>query len=376
MSSVAAASPLTEATPAGAAVSAVAGRSPAARVLADRRRARRRLAWLLPAAVVIVALAVTIPLLLVNRVLVGNRGAADMRYVVLTPQRELTAQGLGGTIDLLEDRAAGLGIDDVEVRAAADGKSLLLGLPAADVGLIATLTAPGRLEFREVYTSGLAEPGPQPTAAPAVPSPAAVPIPTPIATLAPTATPTRAAMAWPTPTPTASTSLSADATPPADVMYAFGALSCDAAPNVGPAEAQDWTVACDKDGAVTYLLKPAAVVGADVKSASAGQPQTSAGGANINTGQWVVNVEFTGSGQKKFTQLTEDTIGKQTAIVLDGVVQSAPTTNDRIPGSAQISGSFTESEARDLAAVLNAGALAVDLVAGPPATTAPSGFGT
>ncbi len=43
--------------------------------------------------------------------------------------------------------------------------------------------------------------------------------------------------------------------------------------------------------------------------------------------------------------------------MLDGVVQSAPTTNDRIAGDAQISGSFTQPSAQDLANVLRYGAL-------------------
>jgi preprotein translocase subunit SecD len=101
---------------------------------------------------------------------------------------------------------------------------------------------------------------------------------------------------------------------------------------------------------------PAKVVGTDVKSASAGL--ASAGGTtNITTGQWVVNVTFTGSGQSKFTKLTENTVGQQVAIVLDGVVQSAPTTNERIAGDAQISGNFSQKNADDLANVLKYGAL-------------------
>jgi preprotein translocase subunit SecD len=70
-----------------------------------------------------------------------------------------------------------------------------------------------------------------------------------------------------------------------------------------------------------------------------------------------VNINFTGKGQSKFTKLTEQTINKQVAIVLDGVVQSAPNINERIPGSAQISGSFTQKTATDLANVLKYGAL-------------------
>ncbi|MCK9895500.1 protein translocase subunit SecD [Frankia sp. AgB32] len=149
-------------------------------------------------------------------------------------------------------------------------------------------------------------------------------------------------------------------TPPADVAARYKALTCDAADKrkaaLGTDRPQDWTVACDRTQTQKYLLMPASVVGTDVKTASAGLAG-SGGTTNVNTGAWVVNVDFTGSGQNKFTKLTEATIGKQVAIVLDGVVQSAPSTNERIAGSAQISGSFTQSDAEDLANVLRYGAL-------------------
>jgi preprotein translocase subunit SecD len=137
-------------------------------------------------------------------------------------------------------------------------------------------------------------------------------------------------------------------------------LTCAAADvrkaSVSTDRSQDWTAACDRTGATRYLLMPASVVGTDVKTASAGL-EGAGGTTNVNTGKWVVNVDFTGSGQSKFTKLTEQTIGKQVAIVLDGVVQSAPQTDERIAGSARISGSFNQSDAQDLANVLRYGAL-------------------
>ena len=113
-------------------------------------------------------------------------------------------------------------------------------------------------------------------------------------------------------------------------------------------------VACDKDNQFKYLLAPARVVGTDVKSASATVRQ---GPNGTVTGDWIVQVQFTGSGQSKFTKLTEDTVGKQVAVELDGVVQSAPTIQNVIPGDAEISGSFTQRSAEDLANVLKFGAL-------------------
>jgi preprotein translocase subunit SecD len=171
------------------------------------------------------------------------------------------------------------------------------------------------------------------------------------ATAAPTATPSGGA---------ATAAAGSGAAPPAAITAAFASLTCspsDVRSQSGATDkASDWTVACDRTGTIKYILEPAKVVGTDVKTASAGLA-SSGGTTNITTGEWVVNVTFTGSGQSKFTKLTENTIGQQVAIVLDGVVQSAPTTNERIAGDAQISGNFSQSDAQDLANVLRYGAL-------------------
>ena len=71
-----------------------------------------------------------------------------------------------------------------------------------------------------------------------------------------------------------------------------------------------------------------------------------------------VSIDLTSRGGKVFATLTEKNVGRRMAIVLDGVVKSAPVIRERIlGGSAQISGSFTHEEASDLAIVLRVGAL-------------------
>jgi preprotein translocase subunit SecD len=76
------------------------------------------------------------------------------------------------------------------------------------------------------------------------------------------------------------------------------------------------------------------------------------------TGNWQVAIEFSPEGARRFGEVTEQNVGKQLAIVLDGNVYSAPRINERIPGGrAVITGQFTVEEARDLAIVLRAGAL-------------------
>ena len=71
-----------------------------------------------------------------------------------------------------------------------------------------------------------------------------------------------------------------------------------------------------------------------------------------------VALELTDRGARLFAKITEENVGKRLAIVLDGVVRSAPVIREKIGGGhAQISGSFTHEEASDLAIVLRAGAL-------------------
>ncbi len=79
-------------------------------------------------------------------------------------------------------------------------------------------------------------------------------------------------------------------------------------------------------------------------------------------GQPGVSLSFTPKGTKDFARVTANTVGRQLAIVLDGRVSSAPTINEKIPfGQASINGSFSDTEANDLAIVLRAGALPADL---------------
>lgn len=71
-----------------------------------------------------------------------------------------------------------------------------------------------------------------------------------------------------------------------------------------------------------------------------------------------VALKFNAQGAKDFDRITGENVKKRLAIVLDGTVHSAPVIQEKISGGdAQITGSFTMEEARDLAIVLRAGAL-------------------
>jgi preprotein translocase subunit SecD len=71
-----------------------------------------------------------------------------------------------------------------------------------------------------------------------------------------------------------------------------------------------------------------------------------------------VSIKFNPQGANDFDRITAENVKKRLAIILDGVVHSAPVIQERISGGqAQITGSFTMDEAGDLAIVLRAGAL-------------------
>src|SRR5256712_6709214 len=68
---------------------------------------------------------------------------------------------------------------------------------------------------------------------------------------------------------------------------------------------------------------------------------------------WTVQLKFDGEGAKQFGKITEQYKGHRFAIVLDGLIQSAPVIRDAIyGGDAVITGRFGEQEARGLASVL------------------------
>jgi preprotein translocase subunit SecD len=109
-----------------------------------------------------------------------------------------------------------------------------------------------------------------------------------------------------------------------------------------------------------YVLDKAAVLGRDVKSATATLSSTS-----VN---WQTNLNFDSAGATAFGNITSQMFSKygvnsvldQLAVVLDGNVISAPVIQGAIPGgSAQITGSFTQAQATNLANVLSYGALPI-----------------
>lgn len=178
----------------------------------------------------------------------------------------------------------------------------------------------------------------------------------------------------PTPTPVDPSLATEPTSPPAnasDLAYLTPALqaqytSFDCAflnnqdPNLAPADQP--LITCDQSGAVKYVLGPVEITGEDISDASNGLMTTSSG---ASTGTWAVNLSFDDQGTRAFGDVTSRLVAlqgaqNQFAIVLDGRVISAPSTNAAITdGNAQISGSFTQASSKTLADQLKYGALPI-----------------
>ncbi|WP_197321228.1 protein translocase subunit SecD [Saccharomonospora sp. NB11] len=109
-------------------------------------------------------------------------------------------------------------------------------------------------------------------------------------------------------------------------------------------------VACNQDGTEKYVLSPVFMKGTAISNASSVY--------NAQEGGWVVNLSFNAEGADTWADFTAQNIGQRAAFVLDTEVVSAPTINQAIAGGdTQITGQFTQSEAKNLADVLKYGSL-------------------
>ena len=94
--------------------------------------------------------------------------------------------------------------------------------------------------------------------------------------------------------------------------------------------------------------------------------------------EWSVNFELDGEGTTKFADATRLAVNQpppqnQIAIAVDRTIISNPVVNSPITaGQGQITGSFTEQEAKDLASILNAGSLPVNLTQESVQTVSPT----
>ena len=235
---------------------------------------------------------------------------------------KVTTEAIDQAVSIIRQRVNSLGVAESEVAAQGSGtnRQIIISIPG-DTGrrVVELVGQTAELRFRQVLATA-------PGAASAAP---ADPAATPAAAVTP------------------------------ELNAQFAALDCTKPENLqgtGSDNADGAIVACDRSGGAKYILDKAEVLGRQVSKATAGIDQQ---GGNA----WFVSLVFNGEGTKAFGDITARVTSlpspqNQVAIVLDGLVVSAPRINEAIPsGNAQITGSFTQLEAQDLANVLKYGAL-------------------
>ncbi|MFF2052034.1 protein translocase subunit SecD [Leifsonia sp. NPDC058194] len=267
--------------------------------------------------------------------------------VILTPQvengQQIQQQQLDQAVSIIRQRIDASGISEAQI-STEGSRNIVVSLPGKpDEATLNRVKSSARLDFRPVLISG----GPTNEVVGADGKSTPAPTPEPGLASTPSTSPTNGSdLAWVTP------KLQAD----------FNAYSCasNSSQDTSAAPTDQPLITCDDQNQVKYLLGPVEVKGQNISDASAGLMQTSQGASN---GQWAVNIVFDSTGTKQFADVTTRLVGltgaqNQFAIVLDGKVISAPTTQAAISdGKPQISGNFTETTAKALADQLKFGAL-------------------
>jgi preprotein translocase subunit SecD len=117
-----------------------------------------------------------------------------------------------------------------------------------------------------------------------------------------------------------------------------------------------------------YLVSRSAVVrGTDIRDASATQ-----GTAQNSLSGWETRFVLTQDAAHRFETYTQANIGNRAAIVVDGIVISAPTIQSKISDTGVITGSSSQEEAADLALNLRAGSLPASVKYEEERTVGPS----
>jgi preprotein translocase subunit SecD len=317
--------------------------------------------------------------------------------IILTPRvapgetGTVTDQALDRAVEIIRSRVDSFGVAEAEVTTA--GNNIVISVPGTrDNDILATVQQTAELRFRPVLAAAPGVSAPAPSASPSgtgsvspSPSPSASgpqASPAPSASTDGRAVPRALRAAATSPAPSATTTPSPPAAPPpapggisAEIQQQFTELDCSDLAKVrndlrssGGDVPDKPLVTCLDDGGEKYILGPAEVLGTDVDGAEA-QLNTSAQG--VATGDWIVTLDFSGEGGRKFSRTTTRLAAQQPplnrfGIVLDGLVVSAPGLNNGpiTGGNAQIEGEFTQDDARDLANILKYGALPLTFDAG------------
>jgi preprotein translocase subunit SecD len=110
----------------------------------------------------------------------------------------------------------------------------------------------------------------------------------------------------------------------------------------------------------------------DQVPAVTGRDLTGAEPSHDERGRPSISFTLNRDGATRFSRITGANIGKQLAIVLDNRVVSAPTIQGQISDRGEITGTFTQEQAQDLALVLNSGALPASVTPAMESTVGPS----
>ena len=135
-------------------------------------------------------------------------------------------------------------------------------------------------------------------------------------------------------------------------------LASPVAKNILPADARLlWGVkSMDKAGKVYELYAIRTTGGKNGKAPLEGEVVTESKDDFDQFGNPCVSMKMNTEGARKWATLTEANVNHAIAIVLDGLVYSAPNVNNKIDGgSSQITGNFTTNDTKDLANVLSSG---------------------
>lgn len=321
------------------------------------RKAARSLAWL--GAIIAVLGAVVAGNVLWNGWQPGFKFALDLQggtQIILAPavaDANPTPEQLNQAVSIIRQRIDATGIAESEISTL--GTNIVVALPGEpDQATLDRIQASAKLDFRAVLLAGA------PTGT-SVTDPTATPDPseTPGATDTPATSDTPDPSATPTATPT-------DGSDPAwitpELQEAYDAFDCSTldTANTNEADPDQPLITCEADGSVKYLLGPVEVDGSNITDATARQLTNSQG---QRIAGWGIYPVFDQAGTEAFAEITTRLVSlpaprNQFAAVLDGKVLLAPSTNAAITnGQPEISGSFTQTSAQEIASQLKFGAL-------------------
>ena len=279
--------------------------------------------------------------------------------IILAPRLEsgqtVSQQQLDQAVAIIRQRIDAAGVSESEI-STQGSQNIVVSIPGIpDDQTIARIESSAKLEFRPVIYTDAASNSSVDNGSSSTPTPTPGATETPAATDAPATTPTA--------TPTDASDPNWVSPEMLEEFQSFDCASVDAnAANVAPAG--EPLITCDQLGVEKFVLGPVEVSGETIADASSGLITNNQG---VSTGQWGVFITFDETGTEQFAEVTTRLYSypqgdprNRFAIVLDGRVISAPTTNAVITdGRPQISGNFTQESAKTLADQLKFGALPI-----------------